>query len=50
MKHQNALNFLKFLHTLEMELSTNVLTQIERELVASVRANFLKEYRGENED
>lgn len=46
MKKENAINFLKFIHTLEQEFSTNVLTQNEKELVALVRSTFLKEYRG----
>jgi len=46
MKKQNAIKFLKYLHTLEAKFSTNILTQEEKRLIEDVRATFLKEYRG----
>jgi len=47
MKKENAIKYLKRLHELETLYRTNVLTQIEKELVASLRADFLKAYKGE---
>ena len=46
MKLENAINYLKLLHTLERSFSTNILTQNEKELVAKLRAAFVKEYQG----
>ena len=47
MEKQNAINFLKYLHTLEAKFSNSLLTQEEKSLVEDVRATFLKEYRRE---
>ena len=46
MKFENAINFLKYLHTLEAKFSSSLLTQEEKELIEDVRATFLKEFRG----
>jgi len=46
MKTSNATNFLKYLHTLETQLSNSLLRLEEKKLIEDVRATFLKEYRG----
>lgn len=46
MHKKNAIKYLKYLHKLEREFASNLLLQEQKELVASVRATFLKEYRG----
>jgi len=46
MKEENAVNFLKYLHKLEAEFSSNLLTLEQKELVEAVRATFLKHYKG----
>ncbi len=46
MKKQNAIKYLKNLHELELKFSNNLLNLEKKELVASLRATFLKAYKG----
>ncbi len=45
MKDVNAANFLKYLHSLETQLSSSLLDLESKRHIEDVRNTFLKEYR-----
>lgn len=46
MDKQNAISFLKYLHSLEAKLSVSLLDLESKRHIEDVRATFLKKYRG----